>query len=138
MAEQSRSKAAQVAHDLVTQPIPEGERRRRGLLLPELRLRANTPTVDINETTSVGAALTRLEGEQGGTLALREPSGEPKAIVLSVERYLQLVSKEINSAPKVGALDGRVMPTDDAFANAHVEQVNPAESWGIQPSDTPV
>jgi hypothetical protein len=104
-------------------------------LLPELRLRADTPTIEIDETTPVVQALARLGMEATETLALREPSGEPTAIVLSVERYLQLASQEIARARLVGGTDGRTAPEEDAFSRTHVEQINPNDTWVAQAPD---
>lgn len=114
--------------------MSEDERRRRGLLLPELRLRSDAPEIEIDETTSVVQALARLGIEESGALALREVGGEPQAVVLSVERYLQLASKEINSAARAGS-SGRMVPVEAAFGRAHVEQVDPtAVGWSGQPN----
>jgi hypothetical protein len=129
MTEQQRPiHVSERVRELVSGELPEEERRRRGLLLPELRLRADTPAVEVDSATPVTEALSGL-GAETDTLAIREQHGEPQAIVLSVERYLELAGKEIHSAPKIGTLDGRIMPQEATFSRAHVEQVNPNENW---------
>lgn len=132
MVERQRLTASEVGGELASRELSESERRRRGLLLPELRLRTDTPTIEVDETTPVIQALARLGEEETGAVAIRERNGEPQAVVLSVERYLQLAGKEINSAAKVGTLEGSLVPTATAFERAHVEQVDPNASWGHQ------
>ncbi len=136
MTEQRRPiRASERAREVVSGGLAEGERRRRGLLLPELRLRPEAPYIEIDEATSVVMTLSRLAAEESGALAIREPRGEPQAVVLSVERYLELAGKEINSTPKVG-VEGRLVPNEAAFDRAHVEQVDSNESWFGQPPNT--
>lgn len=113
---------------LVGRELSEEERRSRGLLLPRLRLRADAPTVEIDETTRVNDALSHLTTEAGGILALQEAGGPPSAVVLSVERYLELASKEIRCAPRVGAA-GYLVPQEEAFERALVEQSDPNARW---------
>ena len=137
MAEQRRPiRASERARELVSGELPEEERRQRGLLLPELRLRADAPAIEIDDATPVAQALAYLGIDETGMLALRGISGEPKAIVLSAKRYLELAGKEINSSRRATTLDGRLAPVEAAFDRAHVEQVNPSESWGNQAART--
>lgn len=132
MAERQRRTASEVGRDLMSRELSESERRRRGLLLPELRLRTDTPTIAVDEATPVVQALARLGEEETGAVAIREGNGEPQAVVLSVKRYLQLAGKEISSAARVGTLDGGIVPAEAAFERAHVEQTDPSASWGHQ------
>lgn len=136
MSERSRSKAAKLVYELTHTPMSESERVRRGLVLPELRLRSDAPAIEVDDRTPVVEALSRLVGERDGLLALRTESDAPRAVVLSVDRYLQLAGQELNSAstPKVTRpLDGRLAPQEAAFTRAQVEQADPNAIWGDQP-----
>lgn len=135
MTEQPRNKVSELTYDLVHGSLSQSERARRGLLLPELRLRSDTPAIEIDGTTQVVGALTSLGAEPSGTLALRESSGEPRALVISVERYLQLAGQEVRNAQRVSTTDGRLVPEEAAFTRTHVEQVDSRDSWGSQASD---
>jgi hypothetical protein len=135
MSERPTSKAAKLAYDLTHTPMSEREQRRRGMVLPELRLRSDAPTIEVDERTPVVEALSRLVGEQDGLLALRTERNKPQAVVLSLDRYLQLAGQELNSAatPKaVRLLDGRLAPQEAAFTRSHVEQADPGAVWGDQ------
>jgi hypothetical protein len=132
MTERPRRSLRDFTRDLVNTPIAERERIRRGRLLPELRLRTDTPAIEIDEATSVVQALTHLREEETDTVAIREPNGEPRAIILSVDRYLELAGEEINSAPKTPR-DGRLVPTNAAFERTHVDQVDPHARWAHEP-----
>jgi hypothetical protein len=130
MAEQQRSKAGELVDDLIHRPLSEKERARRHPKLPELRLRTDAPTVDIDATTRITDAVEQLREAQLGLLALREPDGNSAAVMLSTERYLELAGKELASdSNKVGTLDGDLAPSESAFAASHVEQVDLNAAW---------
>jgi hypothetical protein len=65
-------------------------------------------------------------------LALRGEDGTPKAVLLPVERYLALISRELEGAPQVVS-NGRIMLTDGALKAAEVEQADPTEPWDMMP-----
>jgi hypothetical protein len=125
------SKASELADDLMSHPLTPEEIAARYPRVPELRLRADAPTVEINETTRARDILERVRSENVGSIALRESAAGITAVVIPVERYLELVGKELATDPsnKVGTLDGQIRPTDAAIAASHVEQVNPDDSW---------
>jgi hypothetical protein len=124
-----KGKATELLDDLMSHPLSPEEVARRQPHIPELRLRDDTPAVEIAETTRVQDVLGRLEDTD--SLALRNSAAEPLAVVISVERYLELVGKELARDPwhKVGTLDGRVVPRDEDLAAGHVEQVDPTAPW---------
>jgi hypothetical protein len=130
MTEKRRSKARELANDLMHSPLSERERARRHPKMPELRLRADVPTVDIDATIGITDAVEQLRESQLGLIALREPDGNSTAVVISTERYLELAGKELASdSNKVGTLDGDLAPSESAFATSHVEQVDPNAMW---------
>lgn len=124
MAEQPpRSKASEVVEQLRRRAAPKEERK-----LPELRLRADAPALAIDETTPAQGVLDRLRISEVGALALREPDAEPAAVVISAERYLELIGKELLTDRSTIASNGRRMLMESALAGSYVEQVNPYEA----------
>ncbi|HEY4812506.1 MAG TPA: hypothetical protein VIH71_15770 [Solirubrobacteraceae bacterium] len=57
------------------------------------------------------------------------PNGEVSAMVVPVERYLELASLELKAGPKEGTLDGRIVPRGDRLEAAGVEQVDSSATW---------
>lgn len=126
-----QSKASKIVDDLTSHPLTSEEMAKRRGSRPELRVRSDAPSIEINETTPAAETIARLEARHTDTLALREPGGEAKAVVLSIERYLELIGTELATDPfnKVATLDGRITPSDTAVAAAYVEQVDPTDTW---------
>lgn len=128
------SKASELADDLVRRPLSEKEMASRHPKVPELRLRPDAPVMEIDEITPVKDALGQLRSEGIGAMALRESGGDATVVVIPVERYLELVGKELaTDSPMVGTLDGRVMPAESAFVASYVEQVDPGDIWTHDP-----
>jgi hypothetical protein len=128
MAEQQSSKARRVLQGLYESAAtrtPQQTRER-----PKLQLRADTPSLEANATTA--EALQMLEVEQVDTLALHGSDGEPKAVVVSVGRYLALAAREAEEAPGVAA-NGHVWMPDESLKESHVEQVDPTQPWEALP-----
>jgi hypothetical protein len=97
---------------------------------PQLRLRADVPSVEVDGSN--GARIVReLEQDQSKSLALRDTQGTISAMVISVERYIELVRADLSLAEDKQTLfpGGRVGPTDATLAEAHVEQVDPDATW---------
>lgn len=124
MAEQQhpRSKASEVV-DRIRQHVPKEVKK-----LPELRLRADAPVLEVDAATPAQAALDRLQASEVGALALRAPDAEPTAVVISVERYLELIGKELLTGRSTIASQGRIILRESALAGSFVEQVNPDEA----------
>lgn len=101
---------------------------RRGMR-PEMRLRADVPAIEVGMVTRAREVVERLQGDDLSTLALRTPNGEVAAMVVPVERYLNLASLELKAGPKEGRFDARIMPSDAALEAAGVEQVDPNATW---------
>jgi hypothetical protein len=108
---------------------PEEEARRHGLR-PELRLRADAPAIELEQATPVDDALAELRSKDLGALALRKPTGEIAAMLVTAERYLELVGTELARGSDMEVtIHGRFAPVESAFNKAYVEQVDPHEPW---------
>jgi hypothetical protein len=129
-----RSKASELVDDLMQRSPSAQARAERHPKVPELRLRADTPALEVTDATPVSDALEELRSQGLGTIALRSPDAEPTAVVLSVERYLELAGKELLNGVDMVARDGIMVPSESAFAISHVEQVNPNDTWHRQRS----
>lgn len=97
--------------------------------VPALRLRGDTPSVEIDETTPVNAVIEQLESTDVAAIAVREHGAEATAIVLPVERYLELAGRELGYYARRVAVDGRMVPEQSALAASYVEQVDPRDGW---------
>ena len=106
-------------------PVPTPER-------PKLELRVDMPAIEAGEMTRVTDALHELDAEGVDTVAIRGTAGEPKAVVVSVERYLDLVAPEVERAPGV-VTNGQIWMTDEDLKASHVQQADPTQPWGILP-----
>ncbi len=96
---------------------------------PEVRLRTDVPAMEVGVVTRAREVVNRLQGDDISTLALRSPNGEVAAMVIPVDRYLELASLELKAGPKEATLDGRVMPRPDKLEAAGVEQIDPHATW---------
>jgi hypothetical protein len=98
--------------------------------VPELRLRADVPAVEIDEATTASNVLAHMRSENVGTIALHEPIVNVTAVVMPVERYLELVGSELANDPFHKEAGPRgIAPTEAALAAVHVEQVDPSDTW---------
>lgn len=131
MAERQPSKASEVVDDLMQRPLTPEEIAKRYPKVEDLRLRADAPVVEIDDTTPVKGVIDRLAGEDAGIVAVREAGVDSAvAVVLPIERYLELAGKELAGfSSKVATLDGRLVPVEEAFATSHVEQADPDATW---------
>jgi hypothetical protein len=126
MTEQHRSKASELADDLRRRSSSPAERETPEV--PEIKLRSDAPALEVTETTPIGDALAQLRSQGVGVIALREQGGEPTAVVIPAERYIELVGTELLNGRKV-AQGGRLVPAESAFAAVYVEEVNPGDTW---------
>jgi hypothetical protein len=102
----------------------------REIKVPELRLRTDMPMIDVNKDTSAQHVLDSIRNEPSGALLVRELGGTSAAVVVSLDRYLDLAGKELaGSQPRSATLDGRLVPRPEVFDESHVEQVDPTDSW---------
>lgn len=123
MAEQSPGGNASEIVDRITQRTPREEK------LPEVRLRADTPTLEVNEDTRIRGTLDQLQAGEVGAVALSEPGSKPSAVVIPIERYLELVTRELVAGRGTIASQGRIIPEDSTLAAVHIEPVDPNADW---------
>lgn len=104
-------------------------------LLPEVRFRDDAPSVEVDEETPAQEALERI-GEGNEALVLRDTAGEPKGVVLTPERYIQLIQAEIqNNLPhgNTGSyweIPGSVPELrEGVLESLMIEQVDPEAEW---------
>ena len=132
------SNASELVDDLLNRPLTPEEVAAKYPKVPELRLRPDAPGVTVDDNT-LGSEIVERLGEKD-SLALYDHSGAARAIVLPLERYIQLVGTELVNDPRnnVATPDGRISPTDEALAASYVEQVNREDTWGpARGSNTP-
>jgi hypothetical protein len=124
-----RGRATEVVAQLMLRPISDEEMARRGRI-PELRLREDAPAIAVTEATPAGRVIDSINDERSGAVIVRQNGGAAAAVVVSLDRYMDLVGKELAmTASRVATLDGRVVPSQEAFSASHVEQVNPHDIW---------
>lgn len=102
---------------------------------PELHLRADTPSIDVHEATQVGDVLRHVTPTEYG-VALREPGGEVHAMLVPLDRYIELASgaiagnKLFDLRPGVPGSDvPRIVARPSALEAMHVEQIDPNAEW---------
>lgn len=111
---------------------------------PELRLRADTPTIEVHEGTSGQEVLAHITPREYG-VALRDPDGTVKAMVVPLDRYIELASGTIAGDHHVEIDRVRASPDGDrpriqarptSLEALHVEQIDPQAEWwpGSHPS----
>ncbi|HST54333.1 MAG TPA: hypothetical protein VLJ42_00360 [Solirubrobacteraceae bacterium] len=132
MLDERRNEASETVKDLMSRAVSPEEMARRHPKLPELRLRSDTPTVEIDDTTPIKDSVNRLKSKDVDAIGIREAGSDVAAVILPVERYLELAAKELagKTFDWVGTLDRHLVPHDDAFAASHVEQIDRNETWG--------
>jgi hypothetical protein len=128
MEKQPKITASETLKTLMNRPLSPRQLAEKGL--PVLRLRDDAPSIDSSGAIPIRDAAAELHRRRVGALAVRAPDGEPLAVMLSVDRYLELVGKElVNGDQKELQSDGRIVPTDAAFAVSYVEAVNLGDNW---------
>jgi len=101
--------------------------------LPEARLRDDAPTLEVDEATPMREALDLLRTTDVDAIALGEVGSKPSAVVIPVERYLELAVKDLLTRHNgTIASAGRILPTEAALADLHIEPVDPQASWHLR------
>jgi hypothetical protein len=130
MTEPRPSKSRELVADLISREPSDKELAERYGKRPELRLRTDAPAVTVTDSTPAREVLAGIEAEESGALIVQSPDGAPAAVVVSIDRYLGLVGTELaRSSPKIATLDGNIVPREEYFHAAHVEQVDPSQRW---------
>jgi hypothetical protein len=109
---------------------------------PELRLRADTPTIDLRQDIPAQDLLNRITPQEYG-VALRDVDGTVKAIVVPLDRYIELASGtiagdqhlEVETREAAEGIRPRIQVRPASLEALHVEQVDPQAEWlpGSQP-----
>jgi hypothetical protein len=129
MTERRDKKASRVLEDLTSHTLTPEERAKREPKVPELRLRPDTPAIEIS-ATSIADIVGRLRNEQLDILAIRDAQTDAVAVVLPIEQYLALAGKEIARRHNDWIISaGGRMPLESTLTDAHIEQINPSETW---------
>jgi hypothetical protein len=94
---------------------------------PKLRLRADVFTQAFGPNAEVKDVLDRLADETVGEVAaLHDAESGTTAIVVPVERYLELITSHISDRNlSEVTLDNRVVPSEAILSGLGVEQVDP-------------
>jgi hypothetical protein len=123
-------KASELDDQLEQNPLSAEDEARFRPHRPELRLRSDAPSLDVDG--HIGTQLARELSRSGvHGLTLRDPQGDVRAVAIPVERYLELVGADISADEnkQTAFLDGRIGPPDEILRTAHVEQVDPRDTW---------
>jgi hypothetical protein len=119
-----RRRASEIADHLADHPHEPERRPGR----PELRVRANAPTVIVDSNTVTEAVIGQLKATTNGVV-LRGQDGEARAVVLSPERYADLAGAMIKAEGKFVGSEGRLRPQSEELESLMVEQVDPTTEW---------
>jgi hypothetical protein len=124
------SKGSELRSHIIDNPLTEEELRARQSHVPELRLRPDM-SVTADEATTAKDVLGRLASDENARslyLHLSEDDGRLDAVVVPVNRYVELVGLALKAANEVEvAADGRLIPR--GLDQADVESVDPNASW---------
>ena len=122
-------KGTDLHNRLVSSPLSEEEMRARQPQIPELRLRPDMAVVADGRTTAA-EVVGRLanDGIRSIYLQVGEGATHGDAVLVPVERYVELVGRSLAASGDVEALpDGKIIPA--GLAQADVEQVDPNVPW---------
>jgi len=111
---------------------------------PAVRLRTDTPSIKVTDSTAVGDVLRHVRPDNYG-MALRDPKGEVRAMVVPLERYIEMASATISGDDHLELAPGgpssdpdrpRIQARPAALNVLHIEQVDPRAEWlpGAEPT----
>ena len=111
----------------------EGRALKPGELWPErprLRLRSDVPSVEVSEHTRIHDVLGRLKNKDLSSIALRDQSGAVTAMIVPVEKYVELAGAAIEGDDQFEAtLESSIVPSPTALAALHIEQIDEQAKW---------
>ena len=123
-------KATEVLKDLSALP-PRSEDERFGRALPPLKLKPEL-VVELSEPTKIADGLTALEHGEIRNVLVRDSAGDLEGVLVPVERYVQLVGRELQQSRALEMRDdGRLQP--EGFTDADVELSDPNVDWPQPP-----
>jgi len=119
-------KATEMSRKNAEHPLQPGE---RWPVRPDVRLRTDIPSVEARRTTGADLLEQLAQGETP-VIALRDGAAEIKAVVVPVERYLEMASATVEGDDHFEAtLEGHVAPRASSLADLQIEQVDPSIAW---------
>lgn len=127
-----RGKASELSDILDAKSLTDEEIAARRPKVPELRLRPDASVV-VDDNTAAQDLLQRLSTEGARSMQLRhgEREGNVEAVLVPVERYVQLVGLSLVSTNEFEVLsDGKIVPM--GMAQADVETADPHATWAEQ------
>jgi hypothetical protein len=130
-----RSFAREVEDDLLER-MDKGELKGYWAERPQMRLRADVPSVEVSASTRAQDILDLVAREDGRTVALRSPESGVVAILVPADRYVELAGAAIDGDYAFESIEGRVaVPSPTRLADAGIEQVDPSTKWllGFKP-----
>lgn len=93
---------------------------------PELRLRRDA-LPQIGGSRLVGEAIEAIGTAEGHGVELVDEGSGKSGILISPERYVELLGHALAEGPKEAHLDGRIQPA--GLDDSDVEQVDPTATW---------
>ena len=120
-----RRRASEVLRALNEQP-PLSEDEVFGGTLPQLRLKPEH-AVDVSESALVVESLRALEEKQARNVLVRDSTSGLEGVLVPVERYVELLGRELQLSRRFRATAGRLQPS--RLADSEVEMVNPDAEW---------
>lgn len=128
-----RLRASELTAHLLAHPIERGEIPER----PAVRVRDDTPSVEVTPATPAGEVLGRLDGETDGAV-VKDEGGNPKAVVLTPERYAELAMREAYDSKnewlaktRTDRMEPEMKPSETMLRALMIEPVDPNAEWKI-------
>jgi hypothetical protein len=111
---------------------------------PIVHLRTDTPSIKVTDSTAIGDVLRHVRPDNYG-VALRDPKGEVQAIMVPLERYIEMASATISGDDHLELAPGgpssdperpRIQARPASLHALHIEQVDPQAEWlpGAEPT----
>lgn len=128
--EPGRLRASEVAKRITETPLKPEEQWPERL---ELRLSSDVPTIEVTPTTSAQQMLDTVAHEPSGTVALKGPDAGVAAVIVPVERYLELARGTIEGECEFDLRTGQMEPDGvivvPARSPLYVEQTDLNVRW---------
>jgi hypothetical protein len=109
--------------------IANGERAHPHPGRPEVRLRADTPAIDVTDETLVREAVGKISSGDYGVALRDHGTGEVKAMLVPVERYVEMASATMEGDAHFEWTGRELVPQRAALDALHIEQSNSQAPW---------